>query len=69
MYCITPHKCKSLLAKYSDCNIEFSHTTTVIPITSPYNMVTIRIWRTGEAHVGRGQLKPLALFKIRLLVI
>ena len=54
-YCITPHKCKLPLAKYSNCKREFSHTTNVIPITGACNMLTVRTWGTpgtGEAHVG-----------------
>lgn len=37
----TQYKCKLHLAKYSNCNIEFSHSTNMIPITDLCNMLSI----------------------------
>lgn len=63
------YKCNLHLAKYINCNEQFNHSTSVNPITSLYNMLTITTLAVPrKEYMSLNQLKPLPLFKIPLLI-
>lgn len=68
------YKCKLHLAKYSNCKIQVSHNTDVIPITNLSNILSVTMLAspaTRKEHLDWNQLKPIAiaLFKMLLLVV